>query len=596
MNNSKLITKLTPKFTVDESKIQIFDIETVVIGKKLYPYAIGILAGDNMKIFYIMDYYKNDFILASEAMIQDFIDHLDNINKNSTLFAHNLGSFDGYFILNKLLSKNPQLLIDEQNSLITIKYKNNKIKTINFKDSYRIFPLSLANLSDIYDVKNKKSDFDHKSVTTNIIINNTNNFKNSLIFYLSNDLRSLQEIILKASKYLLTNYNVSLLDVYSTSSLAMKIFRTKFMNFDIPILPKFYDKILRKSYKGGVVNIIKPFGKNLYYYDVNSLYPWAMKQVMPGQFVKTHYGKNININNFFGFIYAQIIVPKGTKVPFASTRRNSLISPVGKWVDLYFSEEVKKFIEWGYKVTPIVAFEHEKIKPFDSYIDHFYHIKKTTEGGERMINKLMLNGLYGYFGRKLVEQVVEVILQDQVDWFMTRFKTHFIFSLPNSDNFIIKRDIKPSKEYCEEFGINYKELLDSSKEPFKVKSNVAIASAITAYSRIRIHSLIEKSGANLYYIDTDSMIIDKPLSPELISDELGDLKDELKGGVIDLAYFIAPKVYALKINNKIEPIIKAKSIKKGLIKFDHFSDLYAGEIKKYPVTRLFKDLETLSIF
>ena len=47
---------------------------------------------------------------------------------------------------------------------------------------------------------------------------------------------------------------------------------------------------------------------------------------------------------------------------------------------------------------------------------------------------------------------------------------------------------------------------------------------------------------NLYYSDTDSAIIDKPLSPDLIGPELGQFKLE---HTVDRAYFIAPKVYGL---------------------------------------------------
>ena len=102
---------------------------------------------------------------------------------------------------------------------------------------------------------------------------------------------------------------VPLLDAFSTASLAMRIFRTKFMqNEEIPVLPKFYDKIFRKANYERVVNIIKPYGKNLYYYDVNSLYPYALKKPMPGKLIKKHFGQ-IDLQNFFGFVHAQIIVP-----------------------------------------------------------------------------------------------------------------------------------------------------------------------------------------------------------------------------------------------------------------------------------------------
>ena len=264
-----------------------------------------------------------------------------------------------------------------------------------------------------------------------------------MIFYLTNDLRSLEEILFKASQHLLKTYNVSLLDCFSTASLAMKIFRTKFMKkVEIPILPKFYDEILRKTYYGGVVNIFNPIGKNLYHSDVNSLYPWAMKKPMPGKFIKAQY-RDINIDLFFGFILAQVIIPKKVKIPYAPVKINdSLICPVGKIKGIFFSEELKFFKKCGYKVITIYGYEHEKIYPFNDYIDHFYD-KKIAKGGERYITKLLLNGLYGFFGRKPIEEIIEVVDQNKLDRILKRFDTRFTIEFDDSNYAIVKRDISP---------------------------------------------------------------------------------------------------------------------------------------------------------
>lgn len=40
---------------------------------------------------------------------------------------------------------------------------------------------------------------------------------------------------------------------------------------------------IRRAYYGGHTDTYKPYGENLYYYDVNSLYPFVMKEFpMPG--------------------------------------------------------------------------------------------------------------------------------------------------------------------------------------------------------------------------------------------------------------------------------------------------------------------------
>ena len=115
------------------------------------------------------------------------------------------------------------------------------------------------------------------------------------------------------------------------------------------------------------------------------------------------------------------------------------------------------------------------------------------------------------------------------------------------------------------------------------------------FDRVHIHQLIRDSKAFCYYMDTDSMIIDRPIDESLISDELGFLKDELNNEIIEQAYFVAPKVYGLKVSNRVNPIIKAKSIPKNKINFEHMKQLYDGNILTFPVRRLFKDIETLSL-
>jgi DNA polymerase elongation subunit (family B) len=88
--------------------------------------------------------------------------------------------------------------------------------------------------------------------------------------------------------------------------------------------------------------------------------------------------------------------------------------------------------------------------------------------------------------------------------------------------------------------------------------NVAIAAAITAYARIHMTQFKNNTNFNLYYSDTDSIYIDRPLPPEFISStKLGKLKLE---NVLTDAIFLAPKVYYLETeDNKI--IYKVKGLK-----------------------------------
>jgi hypothetical protein len=65
---------------------------------------------------------------------------------------------------------------------------------------------------------------------------------------------------------------------------------------------------IKQAYYGGVTEVYKPYGKNLYYYDVNSLYPFAALNPMPGidcTYIE-NVGNNISLNDLFGFFYCDV--------------------------------------------------------------------------------------------------------------------------------------------------------------------------------------------------------------------------------------------------------------------------------------------------
>lgn len=72
---------------------------------------------------------------------------------------------------------------------------------------------------------------------------------------------------------------------------------------------------------------------------------------------------------------------------------------------------------------------------------------------------------------------------------------------------------------------NINTMLDGFKQTHNV--SIAIASAITAYGRIHMTQFKNNPNFNLYYSDTDSAYVDKPLPKDMISSTvLGKMKLE----------------------------------------------------------------------
>jgi len=130
-------------------------------------------------------------------------------------------------------------------------------------------------------------------------------------------------------------------------------------------------------------------------------------------------------------------------------------------------------------------------------------------------------------------------------------------------------------------------LLDNASETHN--TNIAIASAITGYARIHMSQFKNNPKFNLFYTDTDSVYIDKPLTEEFISNtELGKMKLE---NTCKKAIFLSPKVYILLTDNdKIIYKVKGLSHDIELTMKDFESLLYKDALLTKSQTKWFKNL------
>ena len=58
--------------------------------------------------------------------------------------------------------------------------------------------------------------------------------------------------------------------------------------------------LLQPHYTGGKILVTKNYVPKAYFYDVNSMYPYALTGALPCKFVKLR--KKANLNTFFGFV------------------------------------------------------------------------------------------------------------------------------------------------------------------------------------------------------------------------------------------------------------------------------------------------------
>jgi hypothetical protein len=210
-----------------------------------------------------------------------------------------------------------------------------------FFNFFRIFPVSLNDLCNIFNVEGKISIYNPEFNELSLF--NKPDLLDKFKEYSIQDSVCLYKALEYAQQIYILDHGVDITTIYSTSTLSLKIFRTNFLNINIPTLKGNVDNFIRKSYFGGGTDYYKAHEFNLKYYDVNSLYPHAMCNPMPFELIRLFPNmNNIKLENFFCFCLAQINCPKNMLKPVLPYKHlGKTIYPTGCWIGIYFSEELK---------------------------------------------------------------------------------------------------------------------------------------------------------------------------------------------------------------------------------------------------------------
>jgi DNA polymerase type B, organellar and viral len=252
------------------------------------------------------------------------------------------------------------------------------------------------------------------------------------------------------------------------------------------------------------------------------------------------------------------------------------IAPLGQWTDMIFSNEMDNAVKLGYK------FENDQRRNiFKEFVNTLYNLRLQYPKTDPLnyIAKLLLNSVYGRFGIKDSFAIITIFDNKELyQKFEEKYSSDIIDITELGDKILVKhRSVKS----------DVNTLLDNASETHN--TNIAIASAITAYARIHMSQFKNNPKFNLFYSDTDSIYIDRPLSEDFVSNLiLGKMKLE---NICKEAIFISPKVYFL-INNENKTIYKVKGLSHNIeMTIGDFDSLLLKEsfLKKYQ-TKWIKNL------
>lgn len=502
--------------------IGVYDFETYGLGGELS--LLGAYDGTHVSFFHTPKQLINYFI---DSDIQFW-------------YAHNGGVYDIKYLLPELKENHFIRYTLIHNSLNLKEYESSRDRTrknrdgsvheyveyqncrFELRDSFLLLHDSLENLSGVegFDTEHKKLPYDdyeeHKD-------------KKLLLEYATNDLLALYEVLTAFKDELLNDDHPRL--YMTAAATAMNVFKKSYGGAGWLKSIGDNHEIYRNGYYGGRCEVVRRYGQNLHYYDINSLYPSVMltEQYPLGEsvFVRERVPETL------GYYKVKAYAPEGLHIPVLPFRDESkkLLFPTGTFEGWYYSPELDLAEKMGYVIEVQGGYAwFDTANPFVDYIEHYYDIKQHSTGAKRYLAKLMLNSLYG----KFAQRTEGIKLLDAKSITVDDLAVRDIYSYPNEPDILYEKA----------------PLFGDFIRPH-------ISGFITSYGRCLLYKYFQEVGhRHVYYYDTDSLVTDVHIRTSEIGKDIGQMKleDEIQEGI-----FLLPKVYAY-VNNKDKVIIKAKGL------------------------------------
>ena len=425
-----------------------------------------------------------------------------------TVYAHNAGKFDYLCLFGNLFTFfGADHVIMAKGRFIQANYENNRRHTV-FRDSLNLFNCSLAKIG--------KELFNEKLITPD-------KFKNRIrqpvdaqdIQYCQQDCKILYDALMQLKRF--TG------DIKATTaSTAMSVFRQRYLQSNIWIRHE-ADYYFRQAYYGGRVEAYKiGILPQTYYYDINSLYPYSMTFPLPNPsklFIvnKPNTHRLISMLDKYEGMATITVQHKQHRIGFLPYRLNhKLVFPVGTFTGSYCFPEIRNALNAGVIAIldcSFIAASKPMASPFTQYVLDFYGMKQQAKGIQRENAKLMLNGLYGKFAEHHSQDIQ----------YGKRFDFSTFKRLQQQYEFVSWKPISSLRSD------GYYIL--NRKEAFTPHSIYSWASYITSIARtinIQQQLRIMQNSIDIFYTDTDSFTISKPLPAQYVSNALGALKLENK--------------------------------------------------------------------
>ena len=477
-----ILTKLSKRVEDTEDFI-VFDTETTLLSPQPRNFVFGVVFdGQNHTVIYSVDDFRKEFLKEKY--------------KGKRIFAHN-AEFD-------LMTLYGNIYKNLDNAAI---YNGCFIAASNgnctFYDSFNIYKTSVKKIGKAIGVEKLDDD---KVRDNKLTKKNITQFD---IDYCKRDC----EIIYIALKKMFVRVG----RIKSTmASLAMTDFRRNYLTHNIYYNNIYTDKFF-DGYKGGRTEAFILGDVKLHSFDINSMYPYNMKN---GLYPQPDRMKEIKptlkqflyiLDRYEGQAYLTV-KHKDTYIGYLPLNiDNKLVFPTGTFKGCFVFPEIRKALYDGViEILDIesVIYSQPQKSIFSDYIDDHYEKKSTSEGIDIIIEKNFLNTLYGKFAQQLKkrQRYFEYI---PLDFISELNKKGLIYEL---------------KYFSEHRTDLFIEVLEQSLSMTTIPS---YASYVTSNSRVCLLDGLINNQNQAGYCDTDSIFSGEDFNGK-IGMELGDWKKEKK--------------------------------------------------------------------
>lgn len=532
-----------------------WDIEEITGIREVRAICCGIITAEGRKERFLVDEtQKEDKALVERVMLEMM--GMAQSGEAVDFWGHNSMGFDALFLLTaaERLGWWATLTIGGM-GVVCADFSDGKTK-FSVKDTRRMIPSKLKKIAEDFDLPSRKlfvdSDYQGDMRDLPLVALKAGCLADCKIVLEALDV--VEKMFEERGGLLKTTFSSSTLTVVQASlrkrgvKLPQHIARNKEYVWA--------NKYSRAAYFGGRVEVFHHIPPWLIAEDdINSSYPWSMTQELPlfyQTYVLGHLAHQVLMEHpsVHGIVNAKVSVPKAD-IPVLPYRPDSggVYFPYGDWEGVFTAVELRYAMRFGVKVEATGFAVFESGFPFSDFVKDLFSIKQTSTGALREFVKYLLNGCYGKFGEHPERERIVVAPSE-------REALEYMLSHDGC------RQIDDERAPC---------LIAKEYERWAPHSHFALASYVTAYSRMKLHQeMLACKG--LAYVDTDSVHSEEWMGEH--SADLGQMKRvEEKGERVEgcKSLYYAPKIY--KIVTPQGKVIKAS---KGFPIDLDFDEIVAG--------------------